>query len=1187
MATCKILMQDLNTTDQPVAIVDGDFLNFSKNHLITGINIVEDLLFWTDNFNQPRRINVETAINDPSYYDNEDKISVAKFSPYLAPFVIEHKNLSVVSNANTQKTEADIKSDYLKDKFVRFSYRYQFNEDEYSIYAPFTQIVFQPLNNGVLYQDPNVDYDQSTYNANVTTYGDPLYGTTKIVDTTEVEAMQNALNFVQLRIPIPSQDDYMYSPLDGVFQVTTVGSNTLNNATFSGSISPGTYIVKGVDSGSLTDGVTQVTFSSTTTTNLGTVTLDSGSVSNSIGDKFVLVKMWENTSDIKKIDVLLKESHQTAVRKVGEIKVDTTKEFTAKVDVYPVKPTSAGQNYWRYCVTYNYRSERPIKVLPENQLIRATDIIPRLAKAQEVISNRIVYGNIVQNYELPKDSAGITGINFFVESVIKGSEEYNSGALTYGPLQHNEIAYPYLSLKQRRTYKVGVVLSDRYGRKSPVITSTTGNRLSSASSLGNTYSLGDTFTVNNDSTLYDASIGPSRYSWSGDEDDIRGLDLRVTFDDERLVDPRDVYNPQTNKTGWYSYSIVVQQLEQDFYNVYVPHPMTYESSFDTPSYISLFGGNINKVPRSTADNDINRGGIAGSEVFLFPKVIQNGSIVRNRSAKMNSKNTLIDVLNIGSRDEQGLEVPSNNTNNSNKNAIHPDQYNDYTATPPTITNYTGLVYKNEKTPLVADIVNMDGLFDTDVVYPVGGGATDVQNPLNGITVFETQPTESAIDIYYETSTSGLVKDLNLSLLANKPSYPSNIDFNNTGDTLKTLSEATTGTLGAAYTITADKGTGANTLKYYILEVRDYKNNITTDISSKLSVNESSGVLTVDSNGFAFRNKDGWDTYDIVVKVEEYNTSNTYVGSAIGVLQLEITNAAPSITSISSIYLLLDEKQDVRLVDEPKAFDYPGTFQNGGTDSTEAFEGCTINLTFPNMNLDSDAQEFEKCFKVKTNVPSKGTYSIVTTKDWENKSEQRRAYFFDKLSDSERQATLTITDVDGTSTATTTVYIRERESEVKVNYKLYPYYATSFTSSGGVYNGFTTLYPSIQSTRTEFVLKQGANPNRVNKDGKPADNNVLYQSDGKTLAINQNGVENFILDPGKVSKNIPMIWKYQPNVDDGSGNKEKVIYGYCIVNKTTSIINKVVELPPEKASKAAKKLMKEIRDTEVLFDSDFT
>lgn len=1185
MATCKILMQDLNTTDQPVAIVDGDFLNFSKNHLITGINIVEDLLFWTDNFNQPRRINVETAINDPSYYDNEDKVSVAKFAPYLAPFVIEHKNLSVVSNANTQKTVADIKSDYLKDKFVRFSYRYQFNEDEHSIYAPFTQIVFKPLNNGVLYQDPNIDYDQATYSANVTTYGDPLYGTTKIIDTTEVEAMQNALNFVQLRVPIPSQDDYMYDAADGVFEVTTVGLNTLNGATFGGSISPGTYIVKGVDSTSLTDGVTQVTFSSTTTTNLGTVTLDSGSVTNSSGDKFVLVKMWENTSDIKKIDILLKESHQTAVRKVGEIKVDTTEEFTSRVDVYPVKPTIAGQDYWRYCVTYDYRAERPIKVLPENQLIRATDIIPRLAKAQEVISNRVVYGNIVQNYEYPTDSANIPGINFFVESVIKGSEEYSSGALTYGPLQHNEIAYPYLSIKQRRTYKVGVVLSDRYGRKSPVISSTTATRLSSAASLGDTYSLGDTFTVNNDSTIYNSAYGPSAYSWSTDEDDIRGLDLRITFDDERIVDSKDVYDPETNKTGWYSYSVVVQQLEQDFYNVYVPHPMTYESNFDTPSYISLFGGNINKIPRSTADNDINRDGIAGSEVFLFPKVIQNGTSARTQAARLNTKDTLIDVLNIGSRDEQGLEVPSNNSNNpKRKNAIHPDQYSDYTASPPTVNNLTGLIYKNEKTPLVADIINMDGLFDTDVVYTPTTG--QIQDPLNGITVFETQPTESAIDIYYETSTNGLVKDLNLALFANKPSYPTNINFNGTGGTLKTLSEATTGTLGA--TINADKGTGANTLKYYILEVRDYKNNRVTNVSSKLSVNESTGVLTVSSNGFAFRDKDGWDTYDIIVKVDEFNPSGTYVGSAIGTLQLEITNAAPSITSIPNVQLLHDEKAGVTLLDEARANTSTGTFENGGTDSTEKFEGCTISLTFPNMNIVEDVEEFEKCFKVLVNKPNKGTYSVVTTEEWENKSEQRREYFFDNLTSSERQATLTITDVNGTSTATTTMNIEERESEVKVNYKLYPYHETSFTKNiSGVYDGFTTYYPSIQPTRTEFILKQGTSQFRVDKGGKPAIGNVLYQSDGKTKAIDQFGVENFELDPVKVSLDIPMIWEYRPNVDSGNGKKENVIYSYCVVNKSTSVIKKVVNLGPEKANKAAKRLMKEIRDTEGLLDSDFT
>ena len=43
--------------------------------------MIENLLFWTDNRNQPRVINVETAENNPSYYFNEDQISVAKYYP--------------------------------------------------------------------------------------------------------------------------------------------------------------------------------------------------------------------------------------------------------------------------------------------------------------------------------------------------------------------------------------------------------------------------------------------------------------------------------------------------------------------------------------------------------------------------------------------------------------------------------------------------------------------------------------------------------------------------------------------------------------------------------------------------------------------------------------------------------------------------------------------------------------------------------------------------------------------------------------------------------------------------------------------------------------------------------------------------------------------------------------------------
>ena len=72
-----------------ILLVGGDFLNFSKTHPITGANLVEDLLFWTDNRNQPRKINVKTAELTPfvlggsaGYYTNEDTISVAKYYPF-------------------------------------------------------------------------------------------------------------------------------------------------------------------------------------------------------------------------------------------------------------------------------------------------------------------------------------------------------------------------------------------------------------------------------------------------------------------------------------------------------------------------------------------------------------------------------------------------------------------------------------------------------------------------------------------------------------------------------------------------------------------------------------------------------------------------------------------------------------------------------------------------------------------------------------------------------------------------------------------------------------------------------------------------------------------------------------------------------------------------------------------------
>ncbi len=63
-------------------IVSGSWLNFSLSHPVLNVDLIEDLLFWTDNRNQPRKINVTTATQDPTYYSNEDLVSVAKYYPW-------------------------------------------------------------------------------------------------------------------------------------------------------------------------------------------------------------------------------------------------------------------------------------------------------------------------------------------------------------------------------------------------------------------------------------------------------------------------------------------------------------------------------------------------------------------------------------------------------------------------------------------------------------------------------------------------------------------------------------------------------------------------------------------------------------------------------------------------------------------------------------------------------------------------------------------------------------------------------------------------------------------------------------------------------------------------------------------------------------------------------------------------
>ena len=94
------------------------------------------------------------------------------------------------------------------------------------------------------------------------------------------------------------------------------------------------------------------------------------------------------------------------------------------------------------------KSETIHKVLPSNQTLRTFDNVPRYALAQEITGSRILYGNFVQGFDIKYP----VGLN---QDVV--SEAVNG--------------QPKKSVKTIRNYKVGMVFGDKYGRETPVIVS--------------------------------------------------------------------------------------------------------------------------------------------------------------------------------------------------------------------------------------------------------------------------------------------------------------------------------------------------------------------------------------------------------------------------------------------------------------------------------------------------------------------------------------------------------------------------------------------------------------------------------------------------------------------------------------------------------------------------------------------
>ena len=993
---CSIVMKDGD--NEPVIIVSGSFLNFNATREITGINIVDNYLFWTDNFNQPRYIDINKA--DPShpdyvngYYDCEEKISVATIAPYEGPLLNQSNlgdNNGSNANGSTLVRDADVKSDFMHDRFIRFAYRYKYDNGQYSIISPFTQSVFKPLNDGKLKHtrgqtnltNANEGTDFSTGNNR-----EPKVkiSTLDVARKTTLDVMQNAYNKVKMRIPLPRKNEFTdgakptsYSndfSLESVEILLKESDSTaikivdelkINNT----ALTFGCYYVA-INSESVTVNGAENNVNSTTNKTVKidpighalvnesgshtgqTFNFDNLIGSINVGNRCLVVNQANQTQGLKVVKVvavsgtevtfdtandfvLNDNDHMVFIKdlRIGNI-VDNmsssslgTEEYlhitniTVSVGGNPTLTLNKGitisdgatlifkKIYWREHVDYTYKSQKPYKVLPENQVLRVSDKIPVRAKAQEVVGNRLVYGNITQGYSLPLDTNNREGIDYTVQDQVKSESEFG---VNHGIFQSNRTVYRHHNLKQRRTYKVGIVLSDKYGRKSPVILST------------NTSSdLSDTFT-----TLADvqdkSALLRGNYSWSANQEAI-GKALAVTFQDQYIVEASKSFDQGTNPNGWYSWRFVVKQTEQDYHNVYTNYTANSWSNIgktntnhdslslnqkingkvDTTSggrsWLTIHGENINKVPRDVTEKFDNErdGSLSGSDVELYPKVVAKDNGGTSIMGHVDQKP--LKVLSIGTAVEQSLFTGEDmvlNLTNTNadlkaKRRIYP------------------FVYQAESNPLVAELpnlqaepINIQGLnplvHDLENVAldrPFGTpsdpniGEADQANPhqvagvefgRSGLMVLETKPVESNLDIFFETSTGGLVKDLN-DIIAFAPSGgPSNITLSNNGQFPESNAP---GTVIANVTATL---TTAAIINVQILNVVDGNGNNHTN---KFSTGNNSGTWELkNAEAIRFSNLSGKDTYTCTLKLTQ-----TGGASVTGDVDVTVTNVAPSIAN---------------------------------------------------------------------------------------------------------------------------------------------------------------------------------------------------------------------------------------------------------------------------------------------------
>ena len=469
---------------KPILVDTQGILNFSKDYLITGINIIEDLLFWTDNQKEPKTLNIKSWSNStPNFathsviYDRdfvERDIVVIKPAPLKQPSLTLSTDLGLgptSTNAVYDFTDGTAASGALGDA-IEVGTSVSINlSSPINVEAGKTLTFSCSTASSEGYEpvDDEGNLDTYTFTISVTSMdlggtvanGVLQSGTAELISGSFDYEVETAGQKTLFELGLPrfayryKYQNNQYSPFSPFSEVAFLPGEfeyTASNGYNSGMTNHVRRIVLGDFDSPLPADVVELDVLYKQDSATAVYKVDTLSPSD-LEINYVEHTITNNTANTVTFSFINTKKNE---QEISAFSTQTVTLIAAEGSLSPSSEPGVTITSIDLGTVFEVVSELIYSLLPSNQLLRPWDNVPRKAKAQEAISNRIIYGNYLQNYN------------------VLPNLKFDTANTLVNQIPISLVGSPNKSIKSLRTYQLGVVFKDTYGRETPVFTDTTG-----------------------------------------------------------------------------------------------------------------------------------------------------------------------------------------------------------------------------------------------------------------------------------------------------------------------------------------------------------------------------------------------------------------------------------------------------------------------------------------------------------------------------------------------------------------------------------------------------------------------------------------------------------------------------------------------------------------------------------------